>query len=102
MKSKLEKYSPLISERIKNYDQGFLRVELKSPFELSQKQKDRIYDALVKVYGKNIILNSIIDPDLIGGVALKINSQTIDSSLQTKLKQIININEKEGVLSDKQ
>lgn len=101
MKSKLEKYSRLISERIKNYDKGITRIEVSSKYELSQKQKDRILNALIKIYGKNIILTSIIDPSLIGGVALKINSQTIDSSLRTKLKQIINTNEKEGVLSDK-
>ncbi|AJQ45199.1 hypothetical protein JM47_00895 [Ureaplasma diversum] len=101
MKSKLEKYSRLISERIKNYDKGITRIEVSSKYELSQKQKDRILNALTKIYGKNIILTSIIDPSLIGGVALKINSQTIDSSLRTKLKQIINTNEKEGVLSDK-
>ncbi|WP_368486322.1 F0F1 ATP synthase subunit delta [Spiroplasma sp. DGKH1] len=53
---------------------------------LTQEQIKRIQDKLIKKFGYNIELVNKIDPNLIGGVKVKIKHEIIDGTLAGQLK----------------
>lgn len=83
MRSKLEKYSRIISERLRNYDQSLTTIELRTAFALKPAQLDKISKVL-QARDNRVIINAIVDEQLIGGIALKVNSQTIDNFSKNK------------------
>lgn len=97
MKRKLEKYSKIISNHLKQYSSELTNVKVTSTHPLKEEQLNKLKKALEKKYGSNLNLIVSIDSSLIGGISMEVNSQVFDSSLKSKLNQIINPNEKEGV-----
>jgi F-type H+-transporting ATPase subunit delta len=56
---------------------------------LSAKQRETIQKELAsKLKVKSLELEEIVDPEIIGGLKVRIGSQELDSSFQTKLNQI--------------
>ena len=43
---------------------------------------------LKRTVGGNVRLNTKVDPNLLGGLIIKVGSRMVDSSLNTKLQQI--------------
>jgi len=64
---------------------GEVSAEVTSASPLSTGQLKSLADTLKKKIGKTVTLNAIVDPELIGGLQVKVGSQMIDSSLRTKL-----------------
>nr|WDA99978.1 ATP synthase CF1 delta subunit [Cyanidium sp. THAL103] len=63
------------------------KVQLITPIEFSDIQKQSLIDKLIKLRKVNKIeLTMIIQPDLIGGFKIIINSDIIDLSLRNQLK----------------
>jgi F-type H+-transporting ATPase subunit delta len=56
--------------------------------QLSDKNLDALKGALKSVTGKDVDLNVKVDPEIIGGLIVKIGSRMVDSSLRTKLNSI--------------
>jgi F-type H+-transporting ATPase subunit delta len=67
---------------------GEMTAEVASAKALSDSQKAQIVAALQNSVGGNISLNSTVDPDILGGLVVKIGSRMVDSSLQTKLQHL--------------
>jgi len=55
---------------------------------LSAKQTKELKAALKSVVGKDVALNAIVDPSVIGGMIVKIGSRQIDTTLKTKLSSL--------------
>ena len=67
-----------------------LVVEVASVSELNQTDLDKIKKAInSKVHG-NIIIKSISDPRILGGLILKVGSKLIDTSIRSKLAKLKN------------
>lgn len=66
-------------------DRGELRADVTSASKLSAAQVKSLADTLKKKFGKDISLDTHIDPELIGGLVVKVGSRMIDTSLKTKL-----------------
>ena len=49
-----------------------------------------INERLEKMYGKNIVVRSKIDPALIGGFSVKCGDEVIDLSIKGRLDKLIN------------
>lgn len=64
---------------------GEISAEVTSASALSKTQLKSLADTLKKRMGKTVTLQTHIDPELIGGLVVKVGSQMIDSSLRTKL-----------------
>jgi F-type H+-transporting ATPase subunit delta len=62
---------------------------------LEKKFEDDIVKNIGEKLKKKIRLNKLIDPDLIGGIIIKIDSVMIDNSIKTKLLDY-NFNERLG------
>jgi len=64
---------------------GEITAEVTSAATLSKAQMKALGDTLKGEIGKTVTLDTRVDPDLIGGLVVKIGSRMIDSSLRTKL-----------------
>jgi F-type H+-transporting ATPase subunit delta len=55
---------------------------------LSDEQVATLKETLKATIGKDVTLQSRVDPGILGGLIVKLGSRMIDSSLKTKLQNI--------------
>jgi|LGVF01.1.fsa_nt_gb F-type H+-transporting ATPase subunit delta len=67
---------------------GIAQAFVKSAIELDEDEKKELISELSKLTGKEIRLKTAIDPDVIGGVYIKIGDKVIDGSVRNKLNVI--------------
>lgn len=67
---------------------GLVTAEVRVAEPLSDTHTEALKDALKASTGKDIVVDTKIDPSLIGGLIVKIGSRMIDTSLKTKLSQL--------------
>lgn len=67
---------------------GVTVAEVAAPQELTDAQKSDIAAALKKVVGKDVEVRATVQPELLGGLIVKVGSRMFDSSLRTKLDGI--------------
>jgi len=65
-----------------------VKVRAESAIALSDDQKKRLEEKLVRHTGSRIEISYTVDPSLLGGVRLVMDNRTIDSSLKARLKEI--------------
>lgn len=64
-------------------------AEVVSAVPISDEQKDAIRQKVVDITGARAVdLETSLDPDLIGGVVIKVGSQVFDASLRGQLRRI--------------
>jgi F-type H+-transporting ATPase subunit delta len=52
---------------------------------LSDGQKQRLSGALAKLYGRAVLLNIDVDPEVVGGVRVQIGDEIIDGTVSSRL-----------------
>lgn len=67
---------------------GETTAEVTSAEPLSDAHVAALKDALKQSLGKDVTLDTQVDPTLIGGLIVKVGSRMIDSSLRTKLSSL--------------
>lgn len=67
---------------------GRIRARVFSAVELTKEEKEKIRKKLSKSTGKEVILETIQDRSLIGGVVAKVKGLVLDGSLRTQLTRI--------------
>ena len=75
--------------------EGITEVTVTTTSALKKQFEESIIKNLGNKLNRKIRLNKIIDPDLIGGIIIKIDSIMIDNSIKTKLLDY-NLNERLG------
>jgi F-type H+-transporting ATPase subunit delta len=65
---------------------GEVGVDVETATPLSGEHIEALTTALKNYVGKDIRLHTKVDPELLGGLVVKIGSRMIDSSVRTKLK----------------
>lgn len=96
LKILVERRRILFLEGICKHYQALLRklnqtvlAEVTSAVELSDSQKQSVREkAMAMTSAQQVDLDTKIDPDLIGGVIIKVGSQVIDASLRGQLRRI--------------
>jgi F-type H+-transporting ATPase subunit delta len=73
----------LLDERL-----GFVRVEVKSAFDLNPVQQDELSGQLSKLAGAPVRMRFAVDTNLIGGVTARIASKVYDGSVRGQLAEI--------------
>jgi F-type H+-transporting ATPase subunit delta len=69
-------------------ERGEVSAEVATAHPLTQEQLQALSDTLRTQVGKNVQINTRVDPALLGGLIVKIGSRMIDSSLRTKLDSL--------------
>jgi F-type H+-transporting ATPase subunit delta len=67
---------------------GEVTAEVTSAVPLNDEQVKVLKDTLKASVGKDVTLQSRVDPSLLGGLIVKVGSRMIDSSLKTKLQNM--------------
>ena len=53
--------------------------------ELSDAQRHRLSDVLARIYHTPVSLQLIVDPELLGGLAVAVGDEVIDGTLSSRL-----------------
>ncbi len=67
---------------------GNVRAHVTTASPLKDSQIAVIKGAIAKLTGKNVLLETAIDPDIVGGVVTRVGSTLYDGSVRTQLKTI--------------
>ena len=67
---------------------GRIEAEVTAASELPEETVKKLINAISGYSGKEVEVNVIIDPSIIGGIVTRIGSTVIDGSIQTHLNQI--------------
>jgi F-type H+-transporting ATPase subunit delta len=63
-------------------------ADVASAHALTPAQMEALKDALRAQVGKDVQVNTRVDPNLLGGLVVKMGSKMIDSSIRTKLDNL--------------
>lgn len=67
---------------------GEVAADVTSATTLSAEQQDALKERLRIAIGKDVQLTTSVDPNILGGLIVKVGSRMIDSSLRTKLASL--------------
>jgi F-type H+-transporting ATPase subunit delta len=67
---------------------GEMAAEVQSAMPLTDEQLAALKETLKSSFGKDVRLNTKVDPSLLGGLVVKVGSRMFDSSLRTKLMNL--------------
>lgn len=79
----IDAFFDLLSEH-----RGEVKVYVTSAKKLTEKQNKSLKDILEKEIKGNIIIDAIVNPELLGGLIVKIGYRMVDSSLRSKLQRL--------------
>ncbi len=80
----LLRYGELVKEHL-----GRVEVEVATAVELSEDELDRIRERLGRVLeGREVILQTRVDPDLLGGAVFRFGGRMVDSSIRGQLASL--------------
>ncbi|PRX35760.1 ATP synthase F1 subcomplex delta subunit [Orenia metallireducens] len=77
-------------KKLVDIQEGRLEVQVISPIELSAKYQDKLKLKLEDTTKKEVALKLKVQPELLGGLVLKIGDKIIDGSLLNHLKKLEN------------
>jgi F-type H+-transporting ATPase subunit delta len=86
--------APMLEEIAREYnalvaaEERILNVELTTAFELSDNQADSIVKQIEQASGRRVEASRAVDPELIGGVVLKVGTLEVDSSVRGRLDRL--------------
>ncbi len=86
--------APMLEEIAREYDvllaaeEKILNVELTTAFELSDSEADAIVKQIEEASGQRVDAERAVDPELIGGLVLKVGSLEVDSSVRGRLERL--------------
>ena len=69
---------------------GEINARLTAAKNLNEKEIENIRSSLMETFGKNLKLNFVHNPNLIGGLIIQVGSIMIDTSIRSKLQQLEN------------
>ena len=76
-------------EALRNGHEGVLEAAITSAFPIDKQQIESIVVTLAQRYGRRHIKATVsVDPELIGGVSIRIGDEVIDASVRGKLAQM--------------
>ena len=75
-------------ERMAAVEEGELSVELTTAYELSDEEARAIVAQIEQRSGRKVEANRTVDPQLIGGMVLRVGSRRVDASIRGRLEQL--------------
>ncbi len=64
-----------------------LFAEVTAAISLSDEQEERLAAVLGRIYGRTVELQSIVDPEVLGGVEVRIDDEVIDGTVARRLEE---------------
>lgn len=73
---------------LRAHHRGEVTAEVISATPLNESQRRAILEALKGVIGAEVAVDHKVDPELLGGLVVRVGSRMVDSSLRTKLRKL--------------
>lgn len=67
---------------------GQVEAEIVAAAPLSDEQVETLREAIARYVGAEILLQTRVDPDLLGGLTVRVGSRMVDASLRTKIARL--------------
>ena len=77
-----------VFEALRNAHEGVLDARISSAYPLSEQQIADVVATLEGKYGRKVKPTVNVEPDLIGGISIRIGDEVIDASVRGKLAQL--------------
>ena len=71
-----------------NEYRGREEVEVYSAVPLEDPERERIAQFLTGLINKEVVLDSLVDPSILGGLVIKVGDRLIDGSTRTRLEEL--------------
>lgn len=75
-------------QRLRHAHEQIIDAHVSSAYPLSDAQADDIRSTLQNKYGRKVELTVSIDPELLGGVSIRVGDEVMDASVRGKLAQL--------------
>lgn len=75
-------------QRLRHAHEQVVDAHVSSAYPLSDAQADDIRSTLQNKYGRKVELTVSIDPELLGGVSIRVGDEVMDASVRGKLAQL--------------
>ena len=75
-------------KRIAAEHRGEISAEVTTAHPLKDDQVEKLKAQLKKRAGRDVTLDAQVDPDILGGIVIKLGSEMIDASIRTKLNRL--------------
>jgi len=62
-------------------------AEVRAAIDLDAEQRRRLADGLSRLHGRQVRLNIAIDPEVLGGISVRVGGEVIDGTVATRLEQ---------------
>jgi F-type H+-transporting ATPase subunit delta len=63
-----------------------LLAEVRVAYELGDSEKQRLAAALTTTYGRDVHLNIVVDPSVVGGISVSVGDEVVDGTMSTRLE----------------
>lgn len=74
--------------RLLDENAGRVRAQVRSAAELGPQELDLLAKRLKAVAGKDVVVEAKVDPELLGGVVVRMGDTVLDGSIQGQLRQL--------------
>ena len=75
-------------DRLWDSHNRMLPVEVTSAVELDEKTVRGIGDRIAEQTGRKVELSSTVEPDILGGIVVRVGNQVLDASIRTRLDSL--------------
>lgn len=75
-------------DRLWDEENKLLPVDITSAVELDQDVVKRLGDQISEQTGRRVQLTAHVDPDVLGGIVLRVGNQILDASIRNRLDQL--------------
>jgi F-type H+-transporting ATPase subunit delta len=77
-------------QRLTRLDADRRRVTVESAVALDDASRQRVVDSLAKAHGPNLTISYTVNPELIGGLRIRVGNDVLDGSVQGRLARLAN------------
>lgn len=77
-----------VYQQIVDEADGVLRAWVETPAPLTEGQSERLATALSEWLDEEIVIDAQVDPELIGGIVVRVGDRVLDASLRGRLDRI--------------
>ncbi len=83
-------FSHIVFEMRRIFDQrnNRIRAQLTTAIALPAEKSDQIQSMLSKRFGAQVLLETNVDPDLLGGLIVRVEGKVLDASLRSQIKAL--------------
>jgi len=77
-------------QRLTRLEADRRRVTVESAVALDEASRQRVIDGLAKAHGPNLTISYTVNPELIGGLRIRVGNDVLDGSVQGRLARLAN------------